>query len=169
MITGDTGSGKSTQLPQYIMDSPKIQKSLSENPKNKMKIVVTQPRRIAAISMAKRICHERNEILGDKIGYTIRFDDITSENTMLRYVTDGILVRQCLKDKDLNEYSIVVLDEAHERSLYTDVLFALVKQAVKRRKGSLKLIITSATLNTQQFSDFFEKCPLLQVFYRLFS
>jgi len=79
-------------------------------------------------------------------------------------VTDGILVRQCLKDKDLKEYSIVVLDEAHERSLYTDVLFALVKQAVKRRNGTLKLIITSATLNTQQFSTFFENCPLLEVF-----
>ncbi len=79
-------------------------------------------------------------------------------------MTDGILVRQCLKDKDLKEYSIVVLDEAHERSLYTDVLFALVKQAVKRRNGTLKLIITSATLNTQQFSTFFENCPLLEVF-----
>ena len=82
----------------------------------------------------------------------------------MRYVTDGILVRQCLKDKDLKEYSIVVLDEAHERSLYTDVLFALVKQAVKRRNGTLKLIITSATLNTQQFSTFFDNCPLLEVF-----
>ena len=79
-------------------------------------------------------------------------------------MTDGILVRQCLKDKDLKEYSIVVLDEAHERSLYTDVLFALVKQAVKRRNGTLKLIITSATLNTQQFSTFFDNCPLLEVF-----
>ena len=83
-------------------------------------------------------------------------------------MTDGILVRQCLKDKDLKEYSIVVLDEAHERSLYTDVLFALVKQAVIRRKGTLKLIITSATLNTTQFSTFFENCPVLEVFLNKF-
>ena len=83
-------------------------------------------------------------------------------------MTDGILVRQCLKDKDLKEYSIVVLDEAHERSLYTDVLFALVKQAVIRRKCALKLIITSATLNTTQFSTFFENCPVLEVFLNKF-
>lgn len=127
--------------------------------------MVTQPRRIAAISMAKRICFERKESLGEEIGYTIRFDDHTSEHTVLRYVTDGVLVRQCLKDNDLKDYNIVVLDEAHERSLYTDVLFALVKQAVKRRNGSLKLIITSATLNTQQFSAFFDNCPLLEVFF----
>jgi len=130
-----------------------------------MKVVVTQPRRIAAISMAKRICYERKANMGEKVGYTIRFDDKTSEKTVLRYVTDGILVRQCLKDRDLKEYTVVVLDEAHERSLYTDILFALVKQAVKRRNGSLKLVITSATLNTNQFSNFFENCPVLEVFF----
>ena len=118
--------------------------------------------------MAKRICQERNEVLGQKVGYTIRFDDQTSEKTILRYVTDGILVRQCLKDRDLKEYSVVVLDEAHERSLYTDILFALVKQAVKRRNGTLKLVITSATLNTTQFSAFFEDCPVLEVILLLY-
>ena len=107
-------------------------------------------------------------MLGQKVGYTIRFDDQTSEKTILRYVTDGILVRQCLKDRDLKEYSVVVLDEAHERSLYTDILFALVKQAVKRRNGTLKLVITSATLNTTQFSAFFEDCPVLEVILLLY-
>ena len=81
----------------------------------------------------------------------------------LRYVTDGILVRECLHDHLLKNYHIVILDEAHERSLYTDILFALVKQAVIARKGSLKLLVTSATLNTKQFSDYFNKCPILKM------
>lgn len=188
MFTGETGSGKSTQLPQYVLDSKCIidellEKQLSyeasqlplENVKGekhakhlsnlleegKVSIVVTQPRRVAAISMAKRICYERSVSLGEEVGYTIRFDDKTSSKTHLRYMTDGILVRECLQDDSLNKYSVVVLDEAHERSLHTDVLFALIKQAVVKRKGSLKLIVTSATLNTAQFSEYFDKCPVL--------
>lgn len=82
---------------------------------------------------------------------------------MLRYVTDGILVRECLQDKNLSSYDVVILDEAHERSLYTDVLFALVKTAAKRRKGSLKVIITSATLNISIFKNYFEACPYVKV------
>lgn len=94
-----------------------------------MKIVVTQPRRMAAISMAKRIAFERMVELGTQVGYSIRFDNHTNSNTAIKYVTDGILVRECLQDKDLTAYDVVILDEAHERSLYTDVLFALVKGA----------------------------------------
>jgi len=92
------------------------------------RVIVTQPRRVAAIQMAKRVSYERKCKMGDEVGYTVRFDDCsTTENTLIKYVTDGILVRECLLDADLTRYSVVVLDEAHERSLYTDILFALIK------------------------------------------
>lgn len=98
--------------------------------------------------MAKRVAEERGcSKVGGEVGYTIRFEDVSDpERTRIKYVTDGILVRECLEDPDLKNYSVVVLDEAHERSLNTDILFALVKQAVQRRKGTLRLVVTSATL-----------------------
>lgn len=99
VITGETGSGKSTQLPQYIYDCEKIQKKISEKSKKKidrLKICITQPRRVATISMAKRICYERGRKLGNEVSYAIRFDDRTTDETCLRYVTDGILVRECI-------------------------------------------------------------------------
>lgn len=112
-------------------------------------IVVTQPRVIAAKQMAKRVTSERGiKDVGGIVGYTVRFDDCSSPSTQIKYVTDGILVRECLQDANLQKYSTVVLDEAHERSLNTDILFSLVKQAVIRRKGTLRLVITSATLKT---------------------
>lgn len=135
-----------------------------------VKVVVTQPRRVAAIQMAKRVAQERaslnpkNGKVGREVGYTIRFDDVTDpEKTQIKYVTDGILVRECLIDPDLKSYSVVVLDEAHERSLNTDILFALVKQAVLRRQGTLRLVVTSATLRTDELSKYYFGCPLLSV------
>lgn len=113
--------------------------------------------------MAKRICYERQCKLREEIGYTIRFDDQTSSKTYLRYVTDGILVRECLQDPLLSKYNVIILDEAHERSLYTDILFSLVKKAVLERNDGLKLIITSATLNTDLFSKYFNNCPLIKM------
>jgi ATP-dependent RNA helicase DHX8/PRP22 len=102
------------------------------------------------------------------VGYTIRFDDKTSSKTKLRYITDGIFVRQCVADPYLFKYHVVILDEAHERSLYTDILFALIKKAVIHRKGTLKLIVTSATLNTKTFSNYYAKCPVIQMHGKLF-
>ena len=115
--------------------------------------------------MAKRVSLERGDRkLGREVGYTVRFDDVSDKlKTRIKYVTDGILVRECLIDPDLSEYSVVILDEAHERSLNTDILFALVKQAVLRRKGTLRLVITSATLRTDQLSQYYFACPLLSV------
>jgi ATP-dependent RNA helicase DHX8/PRP22 len=102
------------------------------------------------------------------VGYTIRFDDKTTPKTRLRYITDGIFVRQCINDPYLFKYQVVILDEAHERSLYTDILFALVKKAVLYRKGTLKLIVTSATLNTKTFSNYYSACPVIQMHGKLY-
>ena len=129
----------------------------------KFRVVVTQPRKVAAIQMAKRVAFERKCSVGGEVGYTIRFDDRSSSSTRIKYVTDGILVRECLVDADLSDYSVVVLDEAHERSLDTDILFALVKQAVIRRKGTLRLVVTSATLKTDKIASYYFDCPLLAV------
>ena len=106
--------------------------------------------------MAKRVSSERDCNLGSEVGYTVRFDDCSSQQkTQIKYVTDGILVRECLMDPDLMQYQVVILDEAHERSLNTDILFALVKQAVLRRRGTLRLIITSATLKTDRIAKYY--------------
>jgi ATP-dependent RNA helicase DHX8/PRP22 len=123
---------------------------------------------MAAVSMANRVSAERGTLIGEEVGYTIRFDDKTSNKTRLRYITDGIFVRQCINDPYLFKYHVVILDEAHERSLYTDILFALIKKAVLYRKGTLKLIVTSATLNTRTFSNYYGKCPVIQMHGKLF-
>lgn len=123
---------------------------------------------MAAVSMATRVSDERGTTMGDEVGYTIRFDDRTSSKTQLRYITDGIFVRQCVADPYLFKYHVVILDEAHERSLYTDILFALLKKAVIYRKGTLKLIITSATLNTKTFSNYYGSCDVISMHGKLF-
>lgn len=125
-MTGDTGSGKSTQLPQYMMDSEVIRESIisaqnnveeyvtgKQPPINKINVIITQPRRMAAVSMAARVSQERGTIMGAEVGYSIRFDDKTCSKTQLRYITDGIFVRQCVADPYLFKYHIVILDEAH--------------------------------------------------------
>ena len=169
IITGETGSGKTTQLPQYIIESMKKKDLNSINDESIPRVVITQPRRVAAIQMAKRIAYEKNYTLGNEIGYTIRFEDKSNlSKTLIKFVTDGILVRECLTDKLLSTYNIVIIDEAHERSLYSDILFALVKNAVIQRKGDLKLIIMSATLNREQFTTYFNNCPLLKIGGKLF-
>lgn len=152
IITGETGSGKTTQLPQYILEA---------FPGSR--IVVTQPRRVAAIQIAKRVAYETKTKLGGHVGYTIRFNDNTSENTKIKFVTDGILVRECFNNKYLSQYDFIIIDEAHERSLYTDILFALCKDAVMKSDKKLKLIITSATLNKSVFSSYFNNCPVLPI------
>ena len=168
VITGDTGSGKSTQLPQYLYDSDQLRQLIKKD--GKLRMVITQPRRVATIAMAKRICWERGlSPNSEEISYAIRFDDKTTEATKMRYETDGILVRECLSDRLLRAYDVVILDEAHERSIYTDVLFALVKEAVRQRAGGLRLVVTSATLNTELFSKYFGDCPILQMEGRCFD
>ncbi|VDN52282.1 unnamed protein product [Dracunculus medinensis] len=115
---------------------------------------VVVPRRVAAMSVAKRVSEEMGVELGQECGYAIRFEDCTSENTRIKYMTDGILLRECLGDSDLDQYSAVIMDEAHERSLNTDVLFGLLREVIARR-ADLKLIVTSATMDAEKFANFF--------------
>lgn len=157
VIIGETGSGKTTQIPQYILEEmPEIKK-----------IGVTQPRRIAAITVSKRVSEEQDSSLGKEVGYTIRFDDRTSSTTRLKYMTDGILLREAVQDPMLSQYSVVIVDEAHERTLETDVLFGLLKQT-HRLRPDLKILVMSATLDVEKFSDFFDECPIFEIPGRTF-
>ncbi|XP_076357902.1 ATP-dependent RNA helicase l(1)G0007 isoform X2 [Tachypleus tridentatus] len=158
IIVGETGSGKTTQLTQY----------LHEEGYSKYGIVgCTQPRRVAAMSVAKRVSDEMDVNLGDQVGYAIRFEDCTSEKTLIKYMTDGILLRESLREPDLDNYSAVIMDEAHERSLNTDVLFGLLREVVARRKD-LKLIVTSATMDASKFASFFGNVPVFTIPGRTF-
>jgi ATP-dependent RNA helicase DHX8/PRP22 len=130
-------------------------------------IGVTQPRRVAAITVAHRVCDERHSLVGDTVGYSVRFDDQTSSKTRIKYMTDGILLRECLADPKLSKYKIIMLDEAHERSINTDILFGLVKLACSQR-SELRVIVTSATLDVDKFSKYFNSCPVIRIPGRIF-
>ncbi|THV01417.1 ATP-dependent RNA helicase DHX8 [Dendrothele bispora CBS 962.96] len=158
IVVGDTGSGKTTQMVQYLAESGYADKG---------RIGCTQPRRVAAMSVAKRVSEEVGCRLGQEVGYTIRFEDCTSPETRIKYMTDGMLQRECLIDPECNQYSVVMLDEAHERTIATDVLFGLLKKAVKKRPD-LKLIVTSATLDAEKFSKYFFGCPIFTIPGRTF-
>ncbi|EDR15839.1 uncharacterized protein LACBIDRAFT_301208 [Laccaria bicolor S238N-H82] len=153
IVVGDTGSGKTTQMVQYLAESGYAERG---------RIGCTQPRRVAAMSVAKRVSEEVGCRLGQEVGYTIRFEDCTSPETRIKYMTDGMLQRECLIDPLCSSYSVVMLDEAHERTIATDVLFGLLKKAVKRRPD-LKLIVTSATLDAEKFSKYFFGCPIFTI------
>ncbi|KAJ3355766.1 putative ATP-dependent RNA helicase dhr2 [Allomyces javanicus] len=154
VIVGETGSGKTTQIPQFLL-GPGIKT-----------VAVTQPRRISAISLAQRVAQEMSTKLGDRVGYSVRFDDMTSPNTAIKFVTDGMLLRELLVDPLLGRYDAIVLDEAHERSVRTDVLLGMVKQILKQRTD-LKVIVMSATLEAGLFTNFFQGAGLLHIPGRL--
>ncbi|XP_048579311.1 ATP-dependent RNA helicase DHX8 isoform X2 [Nematostella vectensis] len=158
IVIGETGSGKTTQITQYLAE----QGFLTQG-----KLACTQPRRVAAMSVAKRVSEEFGCRLGQEVGYTIRFEDCTSPETKIKYMTDGFLLRECLIDPELKQYSVIMLDEAHERVIHTDVLFGLMKKAVQRRPD-LKLIVTSATLDAVKFSTFFFEAPIFTIPGRTF-
>ena len=157
IITGDTGSGKSTQLSQ-ILYSTNLYKS----------IIITQPRRIGAVSLSRRVAKEMNTNLGDIVGYQIRFNDYSSSNTKIKYVTDGILLRELLNNDHKIKYDVIILDEAHERSLQTDILFSILRDKIQRKENKFKLLITSATLNVDKFSSFFMNAPVYHINGRCF-
>lgn len=155
VFVGETGSGKTTQIPQYVLydELPHLTGKL---------IACTQPRRVAAMSVAQRVADELDVNLGEEIGYSIRFENRTGPKTLLKYMTDGQLLREAMHDHDMSRYGCIILDEAHERTLATDILMALLKQIAERRKD-LKIIVMSATLDAQKFQTYFFNAPLLTV------
>lgn len=153
IVVGETGSGKTTQLTQYLYEEGYTKNGC---------IACTQPRRVAAMSVAQRVSYEMGVELGREVGYSIRFEDNTSRHTVIKYMTDGILLRESLSDPDLEKYSCIIMDEAHERSLNTDILFGLLRNIAMRRYD-LKLIITSATMDSAKFSNFFGSVPVFNI------
>ncbi|KAI4884892.1 hypothetical protein NFI96_013074 [Prochilodus magdalenae] len=156
VIVGETGCGKSTQIPQYLLEAGWAAEG---------KVIgVTQPRRVAATSdphrtttaqVANRVAEERGALLGHEVGYTIRFDDCSDPHaTRIKFLTDGMLVREMMADPLLKKYSVLMLDEAHERTLYTDIALGLLKK-IQRKRRDLRLIVASATLDAKKFQDFF--------------
>ncbi|KAF2147116.1 uncharacterized protein K452DRAFT_323318 [Aplosporella prunicola CBS 121167] len=161
VVVAETGSGKTTQIPQFLHESGYTSKE--ENGKTKKMVACTQPRRVAAMSVAARVAEEMGVKLGKEVGYSIRFEDNTDpKNTIVKFMTDGMLLREFLTDPGLENYSAIILDEAHERTLATDILFGLLKD-VARARPDLKLIISSATVDAQKFSEYFDDAPIFNV------
>ncbi|WIA21046.1 hypothetical protein OEZ85_005370 [Tetradesmus obliquus] len=158
IVVGETGSGKTTQMTQYLHEDGYTSLGL---------IGCTQPRRVAAMSVAKRVSEEMGVELGQEVGYAIRFEDCTSDKTFIKYMTDGVLLRETLSSEDLFQYKAVIMDEAHERSLNTDVLFGILKKVVAMR-ADFKLIVTSATLDSAKFASFFGNAPVFNIPGRTF-
>ena len=155
IIQGETGSGKTTQIPQYLINA-----GYSNG------IAVTQPRRVAAMSVAKRVAEELDVELGEEVGYSIRFEDKSSNNTKIKYLTDGMLLREAMNDPFLSKYCVIIIDEAHERTLATDILFGFIKDILPKRK-ELKLIIMSATIDITKFQSYFN-APVIIIPGRLY-
>ncbi len=153
VVAGETGSGKTTQLPKMCLLAGLGEKGL---------IACTQPRRIAARSMAERVSEELQTELGQQVGYHVRFDDKYSADGWIKFMTDGILLAETQNDKFLNNYDCIIIDEAHERSLNIDFLLGFLKELCKKRKD-LKVIITSATIDTAKFSKHFNDAPIINV------
>ena len=158
VFVGETGSGKTTQIPAFMLETGLV--------RNKRMVACTQPRRVAAMSVSKRVTEELDVEMGEEVGYTIRFEDVTGPKTVLKYMTDGMLLREAMHDPMLERYAAVILDEAHERTLATDILFGLIKEVAAQRPD-LKLIVMSATLDAGKFQAYFDSAPLMKVPGRL--
>ncbi|KAH7544924.1 hypothetical protein FEM48_Zijuj01G0037500 [Ziziphus jujuba var. spinosa] len=148
IIVGETGSGKTTQIPQYLKEAGWADGGRV--------IACTQPRRLAVQAVASRVAEEMGVKLGEEVGYTIRFEDVTNTGvTMVKFLTDGVLLREMMDDPLLTKYSVIMVDEAHERSISTDILLGLLKK-IQRRRPELRLIISSATIEAKSMSEFFQ-------------
>ncbi|KAJ4300759.1 Salivary acidic proline-rich phosphoprotein 1/2 [Kalmusia sp. IMI 367209] len=157
VLTGETGSGKSTQVPQFLLDEEWCTKA----------IAITQPRRVAAISLARRVAEEMGSLFGGqsptaKVGYSVRFDNATGPNTKIKFLTEGMLLQEMLRDPDMKQYSAVVVDEVHERSVNVDLILGFLKNLVskvenggEKRKHPLKVVVMSATADVESLVDFF--------------
>ena len=161
ILTGETGSGKTTQIPKILLSHKLIPQQ----------VVITQPRRVAAISIAHRVSEELNTTIGDVVGYSVRFQEKSSKYTKIKYVTDGMLVRECILDPLLSKYSVVIIDEVHERSVHTDILLAILKGLIsgdEKKRPDLKVVIMSATFNAKKFLDYFNTKAFISVMGRTF-
>ncbi|EHK16019.1 uncharacterized protein TRIVIDRAFT_227949 [Trichoderma virens Gv29-8] len=148
IVIGQTGSGKSTQIPQFLERAGWCSDG---------KIIgVTQPRRVAATTVALRVADEVGCEIGKEVGYSIRFEDVTSSSTRIKFLTDALLIREALADPLLSRYSVIMVDEAHERSISTDILLGLLKK-IRKKRPELRIIVSSATIQAEEFFDFFTK------------
>ncbi|MEK9806608.1 MAG: ATP-dependent RNA helicase HrpA, partial [Halieaceae bacterium] len=153
IVAGETGSGKTTQLPKICLE---LGRGLEA------RIGHTQPRRLAARNVAQRIADELNSPLGELVGYQVRFTDSVSEQTAIKLMTDGILLNELQRDKDLRQYDTLIIDEAHERSLNIDFILGYLSRLLPRRPD-LKVIVTSATIDVERFSSHFSDAPIIEV------
>ena len=148
ILVDETGSGKTTQIPQFVLEAIDIK--TTPDKRKKMMVACTQPRRVAAMSISRRVAKEMDVTIGEEVGYSIRFKDRSSARTVLKYLTDGMLLREAMTDPLLECYKVIIIDEAHERTLTTNVLFGLLKQVLTNRPD-LKLVVMSATLEAEKF------------------
>ncbi|KAI8939106.1 hypothetical protein NX059_004942 [Plenodomus lindquistii] len=153
VVVGETGSGKSTQIPQFLFEAGYTKEGA---------IVVTQPRRVAAMSVSQRVSEEMGVRLGHEVGYSVRFDDKTSDKTVVKFATDGLLLREAMADPMLSKYSAILIDEAHERSVASDLLLTICRD-IARARPELKIIILSATINASHFSNYFDGSPVFAI------
>src|SRR6476659_1239881 len=152
ILQAPTGSGKSTQVPQILLDRGLLRDG---------EVVILQPRRLAARLLAKRVAFERNGRLGNEVGYQIRFEKVASKETRIRFVTEGILLRQLLQDPDLRGVAAILFDEFHERHLYGDITLGRVLQLQEAKRPDLKLVVMSATLESDKLEQYLAPCPVL--------
>ncbi|XP_033747970.1 ATP-dependent RNA helicase DEAH12, chloroplastic-like [Pecten maximus] len=158
VIIGETGSGKSTQMAQYLYQSGHANNGM---------IACTQPRKIAAISVATHVASEMGTSVGDIIGYKVGMQEKKTSFTKVLFMTDHALLKECLRDRNLSSFSCIIIDEAHERSIYTDLLLGMIKSCLDVRTD-LRVVVTSATIDPEVFVQYFGKCPVLSVSGRMF-
>ncbi|MEO6971544.1 MAG: DEAD/DEAH box helicase, partial [Chthoniobacterales bacterium] len=152
ILQAPTGSGKSTQVPQILLDRGLLGEG---------EVVILQPRRLATRLLARRVAFERNGPLGDEVGYQIRFEKVTSKRTRIRFVTEGILLRQLLQDPELRSVAAILFDEFHERHLYGDITLARAVQLQETLRPDLQLVVMSATLESDKLEKYLAPCPIL--------
>jgi len=153
VVESPTGSGKTTQLPVILYEAGYAKSGI---------IGVTQPRRIAAVSVSEFIARQTNTVIPGLIGYKMRFADKTNHETKIKIMTDGMLLQEMKLDPWLSKYSVLIVDEAHERSLTIDFILGLLKRVLESRRD-FKVIISSATINAEIFSEYFNNCPIVKI------